>query len=101
MLIGREVELSAILRLLEQGRAVVLVGAAGVGKTALLNAVAERSRGGAATGGGLATLDWLTYLPLRRALGETPEGEDAYAVAEHVAERLGERSLLLDDVQWA
>src|SRR5437868_3648007 len=101
MLIGRDAELRTVVELLASRRPVLLVGAAGVGKTALLEAVADRCPGGAATGGGLATLGWLAYLPLRRALGETPRGEDSQAVAEYVATALAGRALLLDDVQWA
>jgi DNA-binding CsgD family transcriptional regulator len=86
---------------LGQRRAVVVVGEAGVGKTALLRAAASASGRRIHEGGGLSTLSSLSYLPVTRALGSEPKGGDHAAVAEDVARRVDGGVLVLDDLHWA
>ena len=86
---------------LEQRRSVVVVGEAGVGKTALLRAAATASGRRVHEGGGLATLSSLSYLPVTRALGREPRGRDHAAVAEDVVTRINGGVLMLDDLHWA
>jgi DNA-binding CsgD family transcriptional regulator len=105
MLLGRDqerAELDAALAAVPCS--IVVLGEAGVGKTTFLREATGSLERPVFEGGALATLAWSTYLPLRRALGETgPEGwgGDPEFVAEHVEERLGDGILLLDDLQWA
>ena len=101
VLIGRDHETAELARLLADDRAVVVVGEAGVGKTALLRAVAEASGRRVAEGGALATLSWMDYLPLQRALGRPVREGDAVAVAVDVEAELGDAVLVLDDLHWA
>ncbi|MDT7575174.1 MAG: hypothetical protein QOH17_1507 [Pseudonocardiales bacterium] len=75
-------------------------GEAGIGKTTLLREVAAASGRPVLEGGGLATLSWMTYLPLRRALGSDVSG-DPTAVADVVEAAVGAGVLLLDDAHWA
>lgn len=101
MVIGRERELTRLASELEQGRTVALLGEAGVGKTALLREASARSGRRLSEGGGLATLSWLRYLPVERALGhELPDGDPAW-VAGQVEREVGDGVLLLDDLHWA
>jgi DNA-binding CsgD family transcriptional regulator len=86
---------------LGQRRPVVVVGEAGVGKTALLRAAASASGRRVHEGGGLATLSSLSYLPVIRALGREPRGGDHAAIAEDVARRVNGGVLVLDDLHWA
>ena len=86
---------------LGQRRSVVVVGEAGVGKTALLRAAATASGRRVHEGGGLATLSSLSYLPVTRALGREPRGGDHAAVAEDVITRVNDGVLMLDDLHWA
>ena len=67
MLVGREQEVGRLVRLLEERSAVVVVGEAGIGKTTLLRAAAERVGRPTYEGGGLATLSWMRLLPIARA----------------------------------
>lgn len=87
---------------LARGQSVLLTGEAGVGKTALLTAAAERLDCPTFAGGALSTLSWMDYLPFSRALGRDPRGTDPEAVALDVQRTLGDNGLLiLDDLQWA
>ena len=99
VLFGRERALALVVEHLAAGAPCVLVGESGIGKSTLAAAVAEREPR-AFVGGGLATLSWMSYLPLRRALGDEPHG-DATDVANEVAARVGDGLLVLDDLQWA
>lgn len=100
-LVGRA-EVSARVRglLAEESAAVLLVGEAGVGKTALV----DRLVPDAPRGGSFSALAWMTHLPLRRALPELDEETwtgDAEYVADAVRRALSGRTLVLEDVQWA
>jgi DNA-binding CsgD family transcriptional regulator len=86
---------------LERRRSLVVVGEAGVGKTALLRAAALASGRRVHEGGALATLSSLSYLPVTRALGREPRGGDHAAVAEDVINRVNGDVLVLDDLHWA
>jgi len=98
VLFGREQALALVAEHLAAGTPCVLVGESGIGKSTLANAVAA-TRPRAFVGGGLATLAWMSYVPLRRAFGVEPRG-DAAEVADEVAERVGEGLLVIDDLQW-
>lgn len=87
--------------LLAEDRSVVVSGEAGIGKTTLLRTVAAESGRPVLEGGGLATLSWMTYLPLRRALGRDVADGDPTAVAADVETTVGAGVLLLDDAHWA
>ena len=80
---------------------VVVTGEAGVGKTALLRAVAAESGRPVFEGGALSTLSWMSHLALDRALGRPVLVGDAPAVAADVEAAVGDGVLLLDDLQWA
>jgi DNA-binding CsgD family transcriptional regulator len=100
MLLGRDAERARAAAVLADGRSVVLAGESGIGKTTLARALAA-DVDPSFTGGGLATLAWLPYLPLRRALGrDLPNGDHAY-VAGDVAAAVGDGLLVVDDLQWA
>ncbi|MGH2796958.1 MAG: ATP-binding protein, partial [Thermoleophilaceae bacterium] len=102
MVNGRAEELTELERRLDRRVASVLVGEAGIGKTALLRAAADTSGAEVFEGGGLAMLSEIPYVPLTRALGEEPPEGDEGGVGAFVAERIGpDGLLLLDDLQWA
>lgn len=101
MLIGRGDDAERLAGLLAEDRPVVVIGEAGVGKTALLRSVAERSGRPVAEGGALASLSWMDYLPLQRALGRPVCDGDGIAVAADVEACVGPGVLLLDDLHWA
>jgi len=100
MLVGRESELSLLAERIAEGRAIAVLGEAGVGKTTLVRAAAERAGRRLVEAGALATLSWLPHLPLRRAFGCDFDGDAAH-VGASVETELGDALLLLDDLQWA
>ena len=100
MFVGRERETELLLQRFREERLVAVLGEAGVGKTTLIREAAARVGWRLQEAGGLATLSWLPYLPLRRAFGCEFEGDTAY-VAAAVEEALGDAALFLDDLQWA
>ena len=96
---GRESELAVLADAIEHDRAIAVVGEAGIGKTTLVRAAAERSGRRLREGGGFATLRLLPYLALRRAVGDAIAGDPASAAA--MLERLvGPDILFVDDAQW-
>jgi DNA-binding CsgD family transcriptional regulator len=97
---GREREVELLLRRFREERPVAVLGEAGVGKTSLIREAAAQAGWTLREAGGLATLSWLPYLPLRRAFGREFEGDAAY-VAAAVEEAVGEAALFADDLQWA
>ena len=101
MLFGRESELQALASRLEQGSPVVVLGEAGIGKTAAVRAAAEAAGVRLREGGALSTLSWMPYFPLERAFGRKLQGGDPAYVAQEVDRLLGRATLFLDDLQWA
>ncbi|MEZ5171897.1 MAG: LuxR C-terminal-related transcriptional regulator [Acidimicrobiia bacterium] len=99
-LVGRGSELEYLATALDEHRPVVVVGRAGIGKTSLARAAAWVAQLPLFEGGGLASLPWMSYLPLERALGGVPRG-DPEAVAGAVCEEVAEGVLCVDDLQWA
>jgi DNA-binding CsgD family transcriptional regulator len=100
-LIGRDRELVALTKALTGGRAIVVVGEAGMGKTTLVRRALVEVGVRWLEGGALGTLAWMPYFPVARALGApVPVGDAAY-VAAHVERSLSGGVLFLDDVQWA
>jgi DNA-binding CsgD family transcriptional regulator len=99
-LIGREAELAALATALDGDRATVLVGEAGIGKTALVRTVATRLDRTMREGGAFATLRGTPYLALRRAVDAALHG-DPGAVAARLEQRIGPDLLFIDDAQWA
>lgn len=96
-LYGRDDEVARIRHHVERRVPVVVSGEAGIGKTALIRvAVGERRL----EGGGFATLAWLDYFPLTRALGRPLPTGDAAFVAATVAADVGDAVLVVDDAHW-
>jgi DNA-binding CsgD family transcriptional regulator len=98
--VGRKREGELLLQRLREGQPAAVLGEAGVGKTTLIREAVAREGTRLVEAGGLATLSWLPYLPLRRAFGREFEGDAAHVAAE-VEEAVGEATLFLDDLQWA
>ncbi len=101
MLIGRQRELALLDERIARDQSVALVGMAGVGKTALLRETARNSARHVFAGGGLASLAWMSFLPLAQALREEIPSGDHPAVAAFVQERIGGGLLVLDDLHWS
>lgn len=99
-LIGRDPELVALRDAVDADAAAVVVGEAGIGKTALARAAIVASGRRSFEGGGFATLAWQPYLALRRALEQPLAGEPAQ-VASLVEQTVGPEVLFIDDLQWA
>jgi DNA-binding CsgD family transcriptional regulator/tetratricopeptide (TPR) repeat protein len=99
-LIGRADELAAIVGALDGDAPIVVVGEAGIGKTTLVRAAVAATARPIHEGGAFATLAWMPYLVLERALGGPLSG-DADWVADAVERRVGPDVLFVDDAQWA
>jgi hypothetical protein len=84
MLVGRTHELEAAAEYLSDRVPLLVVGEAGIGKTAFLREAARSSRHRTYEGGGLATLSWMPYLAPERALGKSLQGRDGAAVADDI-----------------
>ena len=97
-LIGRETLLERLRAAASARQSVVLVGEAGIGKTAVLETL--RKCVPTAFGRALAALQWVPYLPLANACGSDLSGPPADVVAE-VASLLGGELLILEDLHWA
>ncbi|HVL02864.1 MAG TPA: AAA family ATPase, partial [Acidimicrobiales bacterium] len=101
MIVGRAAELQALRAAIAAHRSVAVVGEAGIGKTALIREAVAGDGGAWLEGGSLATLSWLPYLPIMRALRRPlPEGDHA-AVADFVIGHVGARILVIEDLHWA
>ncbi|MBJ7331519.1 MAG: hypothetical protein JHC95_16620 [Solirubrobacteraceae bacterium] len=100
-LIGRSAEVHRVARAVAAGRSVLIIGEPGVGKTTLARAGATAANVPRIwEGGGIAMLDWVSYLPFRRALGlDLPDG-DASVVADFISDQAGSGVFLVDDLQW-
>jgi DNA-binding CsgD family transcriptional regulator len=104
VLLGRDAELADLVSAVADERPVLVLGEAGVGKTALLRAATAASGRAVFEGGALSTLSWIEYLALTRALGrdvDAGDGADETRVAADVERTVGSGVLVLDDLQWA
>ncbi|MFV2038990.1 MAG: AAA family ATPase, partial [Acidimicrobiales bacterium] len=102
-LVGRATELEQARRAVTSGRSCLLLGPPGIGKSTLLHAVVA----------GIATLEWSPVAHGLEILSSTPlapwqglldrhrtRHDDDEELAHKVAVALGNRVLLVDDVQW-
>jgi DNA-binding CsgD family transcriptional regulator len=101
MLIGRDVEVGGLTGALARGRSTVVVGEPGGGRSAVLAAAAAASGRPVLAGGGLASLRWMPWLPLVRALRRQVPAGDRAAVAAFVEARVGGGVLVVDDLHCA
>jgi DNA-binding CsgD family transcriptional regulator len=99
--VRRESVASRVETAVAESVATVVIGEAGIGKTTLLHDAVARSGRPVLEGGALATLSWMEHLCLRRALGRDPRGADTAAIAVDVTEAVGDRVLVVEDLQWA
>lgn len=100
VMIGRDTELAALAAAIDADRSTVVVGEAGIGKTAIVRVAAAGSRRALREGGAFATLREIPYFALSRAVGQ-PLAGDAAAVAATVESLVGPDLLFVDDLQWA
>jgi MoxR-like ATPase len=68
-LVGRDADLMRAAALLGESRPIAVIGAAGVGKSALLRAAAAARGRATYAGVCLRSLSWMPLLPLSHALG--------------------------------
>ncbi|MBI3745120.1 MAG: hypothetical protein HY264_01070, partial [Chloroflexi bacterium] len=99
MLFGREAELKQLVEALGEGLPIAVIGEAGIGKTTIIRAAAQRAGLELREGGALETLAWMPLLALRRAVGDGLAG-DVTSVAIEVERRVGPQLLFIDDLQW-
>ena len=99
-LIGRDAPLAALVEAIGADRSAVVVGEAGIGKTALVRAAVAAAGRGLREGGAFATLAWMPNLALQRAV-ESPVAGDPASVAAAVERIVGPDVLFVDDLQWA
>ena len=100
-LVGRDQELATCTALLGAGRPVLLTGPAGIGKTAILRAVARADGRRVLGGRALPTFRWSPFFPLTQAVGPFPSDADTTAVVDLVARRAAGSLLVLDDLHWS
>ena len=98
---GRDPELAALGHALVTGEPALVVGAAGMGKTTVVQAAAHQVGRLLARGASLHFLESTPLLGITRALGAAVEAGDPVRAATVVADLLGDRTLFLDDLQWA
>ncbi|HZM72522.1 MAG TPA: LuxR family transcriptional regulator [Candidatus Polarisedimenticolia bacterium] len=98
-LIGRDAELARLTAAIREDLPIVVVGEAGIGKTALLRAAVGESQRRGLEVGGLAILSGRPTAALRRLLGAGLDG-DAEFLATSIEQRVGPDVLIVDDVQW-
>ncbi len=101
LIIGRDADIARVSQAVTAGQPLLIVGEPGIGKTALARA-GVRASGITRVweGGGITTLDWVSYLPYRRALGlPLPDG-DATVVADFIADHAEQGAFIIDDLQW-
>jgi DNA-binding CsgD family transcriptional regulator len=99
VLFGRDIELARLLAALDGDRLSIVVGEAGVGKTALVRAAVDTTGRRLYEGGGFATLSWMPNLALERAVGRALHGDADWAAAV-VEQTVGPDVLFVDDAQW-
>ena len=91
---------ATIAQTLAQPGLVVVTGAAGCGRTSLLQQVAAAFNGPVYTGGGLSMLRTNQALALSRAVRAKLPVHDVALCAEAVRSRVRGGLLILDDLQW-
>lgn len=92
-------ELEAVARAVASERNVVVVGPAGIGKSALLRAASAhwpQPRWGSC----LHALRWRSYLPVAQAIGRSLEAMDVAEAANVTIDVVGGDVLVIDDLQW-
>jgi len=99
-LIGRDAEFAALAASIDADRSTLVIGEAGIGKTAIVRAAVGASDRAMQEGGAFATLREAPYLALSRAVGASLAGDPA-AVAARVEALVGPDVLFVDDAQWA
>ncbi|MBI2777612.1 MAG: hypothetical protein HYX57_10185 [Chloroflexi bacterium] len=99
-LVGRDVERRAVVDAIRVDRPVLVVGEPGIGKTSLIRAGAAEAGRPLREGGAFATLAWMPYLALARAVGRHLDGDAAW-VATAVEHVVGPDVLFVDDLHWA
>ena len=99
-LLGRGLELTRLLELLETDTPTLVVGEAGVGKTTLVRAAVQATGRRFFEGGGFASLAWAPLLAIERALGSNLIGVDAAFAARELARAVGDGVLFIDDLHW-
>jgi DNA-binding CsgD family transcriptional regulator len=100
-LVGRDADLLRATTLLAESRPIAVMGAAGVGKSALLRAAADARGHTTYSGVCLRSLAWMPLLPLAHALGHEVLQDDPEAVATAIAREIGDGTLLLDALHSA
>lgn len=98
--IGREAQVGAVARALEQPGLIVIAGLPGAGKSTVARAAAAALKLPIREAGALATLSHVPGLPLSRAIRATLPIGDVHLAAEAVRARIGGAVLLVDDAQW-
>ena len=99
MIVGRRDEFARAVAALRSGPGLVVLGEAGVGKSALVAAAVDGRR--VRRGQCFRSLAWTPLLPLQQALGRpVPIGDPAWT-ARWVAHQCVDGVLVLDDLQWA
>ena len=98
-LVGREEIVDDVLARLARRRSALLVGDPGIGKTTILDRVSSQLPG-ACRAVAVGALRRHPYLALRSAFAELPTSGSTETVTRFVAEALGDRVLVFDDVQW-
>ena len=118
MFVGREDSVRLVRAAVAAGRPVLVVGEAGIGKSALVRqsvgdsaAPTQRARAKRRSGhqparrvfegGALGMLDWREFFALERAVGRPVNGVDPAAVAIDVQETVQDGVLVLEDLHWA
>jgi DNA-binding CsgD family transcriptional regulator len=100
-LVGREPDLLRATSLLAESRPVAVMGAPGVGKSALLRAAAVARGRATYAGVCLRSLAWMPLLPLAHALGHEIVQDDPEAVAAAIAREIADGTLVLDALHAA
>ena len=100
-LVGRDSDLLRATTLLAESRPIAVMGAAGVGKSALLRAAADARGRPTYAGVCLRSLGWMPLLPLTHALGHEVVQDDPDAVASAIAREIGDGTLLIDALHAA
>jgi DNA-binding CsgD family transcriptional regulator len=100
-LVGRDSDLLRATTLMAESRPIAVMGAAGVGKSALLRAASDARGRTTYAGVCLRSLAWMPLLPLTHALGHEVVQDDPDAVAAAIAREIGDGTLLLDALHAA